>query len=209
MTAEAAAAAPAVVETGGTETGAAAQAPVRAGRRAATQTAAPRRTAGAARKGRTAKDRADVAPAPAPGGDLPASNEAGGETADGDGDDLPPAIWAPRTGAAETGGSPRILEDEVEAARTAEGDGTVPDDRLQRGLDMIVETLEALVAERGEDDRIWGSMVKQTLKRRNPGFNELYYGFKSFNRMLEEARDRHLIALEDDGKSGGYIVRAI
>jgi hypothetical protein len=69
---------------------------------------------------------------------------------------------------------------------------------ILHGLDLVVETLEALLAERGEDERIWGSMVKQTLKRRNPGFNELYYGFKSFNRMLEEARDRNLIALEND-----------
>ena len=92
------------------------------------------------------------------------------------------------------------------------GSGTVGaerDERVQRGLDLVVETIDALLAERGEDERIWGSMVKQTLKRRNPGFNELYYGFKSFNRMLEEARDRNLIALENDDKSGGYIVRAV
>ena len=82
-------------------------------------------------------------------------------------------------------------------------------ERTQRGLDLIVETLEAILAERGEDERIWGSMIKQTLKRRNPGFNELYYGYRSFNRMLEEARDRQMIALEDDGKSGGYVVRAV
>ncbi len=79
--------------------------------------------------------------------------------------------------------------------------------RLQRGLDLVIETLDALVAERDEDDRIWGSMIKQTLKRRNPGFNEGYYGFKSFNRMLEEARDRQLLALEIDARSGGYVVR--
>ena len=94
-----------------------------------------------------------------------------------------------------------------------DGTGTAPgaaerEERTLRGLELVVETLEALLAERGEDERIWGSMVKQTLKRRNPGFNELYYGYKSFNRMLEEARDRNLITLEDDDKSGGYIVRA-
>ena len=81
--------------------------------------------------------------------------------------------------------------------------------RVQRGLDLVIETLDALVAERDEDDRIWGSMIKQTLKRRNPGFNEGYYGFKSFNRMLEEARDRQLLALEIDARSGGYVVRPI
>ena len=81
------------------------------------------------------------------------------------------------------------------------------EERTLHGLELVVETLEALLAERGEDERIWGSMVKQTLKRRNPGFNELYYGHKSFNRMLEEARDRNMIILENDDKSGGYIVR--
>jgi hypothetical protein len=83
------------------------------------------------------------------------------------------------------------------------------EERIQHGLELVVETIEALMAERGEDERIWGSMVKQTLKRRSPGFNEMYYGFKSFNRMLEEARDRHLIELENDDKSGGYTVRTV
>ena len=50
-------------------------------------------------------------------------------------------------------------------------------------------------------------MVKQTLKRRRPGFNESYYGFRSFNRLLEEAADRGLMELEPDEKSGGYIIR--
>ena len=71
---------------------------------------------------------------------------------------------------------------------------------------MIVETLEALAEERGSEDKIWGSMVKQTLKRRRPGFNESYYGFRSFNRLLEEAASQGLIKLEPDEKSGGYII---
>jgi hypothetical protein len=50
-------------------------------------------------------------------------------------------------------------------------------------------------------------MVKQALKRRRPGFNESYYGFRSFNRLLEEAASRRLLTLERDEKSGGYIVR--
>ena len=62
--------------------------------------------------------------------------------------------------------------------------------------------------ERGEDEKIWGSMIKQALKRRNPGFNETYYGFKSFNSLLEEAAIRGLLKLEHDEKSGGYIVRS-
>jgi hypothetical protein len=49
--------------------------------------------------------------------------------------------------------------------------------------------------------------VKQALKRRRPGFNERYYGFRSFNPLLEEAAARRLLNLEREGKSGGYIVR--
>ena len=50
-------------------------------------------------------------------------------------------------------------------------------------------------------------MVKQALKRRRPGFNESYYGFRSFNALLEEAAARRLLSLDREGKSGGYIVR--
>jgi hypothetical protein len=50
-------------------------------------------------------------------------------------------------------------------------------------------------------------MIKQALKRRKPGFSESYYGFRSFNGLLEEAERRSVLALEGDEKSGGYIVR--
>jgi uncharacterized protein (TIGR00288 family) len=83
------------------------------------------------------------------------------------------------------------------------------DDKTQEAIDLVVSTIEAIAEERGEDEKIWGSMVKQTLKRRKPGFNETYYGFRTFNRLLEQARDRGLIALDQDDKSGGYIVRGI
>jgi hypothetical protein len=81
------------------------------------------------------------------------------------------------------------------------------DDRKQEAFDLVIETLQALVAERGEDEKIWGSMVKQALKRRKPGFNESYYGFKAFSDLLEELENRKLLALERDDKSGGYVVR--
>ena len=71
----------------------------------------------------------------------------------------------------------------------------------------MIETLQALTAERGEDEKIWGSMVKQALKRRKPGFNESYYGFKAFSDLLEDAEKRKLVTLERDEKSGGYIIR--
>jgi len=79
---------------------------------------------------------------------------------------------------------------------------------VQEALDLLMETLEALAEERGSEDKIWGSMVKQTLKRRRPGFNESYYGFRSFKRLLDEAAGRGLMELEPDEKSGGYIIRS-
>ncbi len=87
--------------------------------------------------------------------------------------------------------------------------GPAAEERTRTALELVVSTIEALAAERGEDEKIWGSMVKQTLRRRRPGFNENYYGFRSFNRLLEEARDRGLIELELDDKSGGYTVRSL
>src|SRR5262250_3068824 len=82
-------------------------------------------------------------------------------------------------------------------------------DKRQEAVDMLIETLEALIAERGAEDNIWGSMVKQALKRRQPGFNESSYGFRSFSELLEEAEKRQLLALEHDEKSGGYLLRLL
>ena len=80
-------------------------------------------------------------------------------------------------------------------------------DRRDQAIDLVVETAEALFAE--NVDRVWGSMVKQTLKRRRPGFNESFYGFRSFSDLLEEAEDRGVLELEPDKRSGGYIISAV
>ncbi|HEY9381861.1 MAG TPA: NYN domain-containing protein [Burkholderiales bacterium] len=85
---------------------------------------------------------------------------------------------------------------------------TKEEDRQHEALDLVMETIEALFAERGAEEKIWGSMVKQALKRRNPGFNESYYGFRSFSKLLDEARAQKLLELEDDEKSGGTIIRS-
>ncbi|MEJ2610879.1 MAG: NYN domain-containing protein [Candidatus Thiodiazotropha sp.] len=76
-------------------------------------------------------------------------------------------------------------------------------------LDLVVATVEDLFQERGETEKIWSSMVKQTLKRRNPGFNERYHGFKTFSKLLEEAQVRKLLILEPDEKSGGYMIMSV
>ena len=71
---------------------------------------------------------------------------------------------------------------------------------------MVAETLDALSEERDEDEHVWGSMIKQAIKRRNPGFNERAFGFRSFNDLLHLAQDRGLLKLVADDKSGGYKV---
>ena len=107
--------------------------------------------------------------------------------------------------------APKSAASTVAAAAAPEADAPKKsdDDKKQEALDLILETIEALGTERGEDEKIWGSMVKQALKRRKPGFNESYYGFRSFNTLLEEAQTRHMLKLERDEKSGGYIIRML
>jgi uncharacterized LabA/DUF88 family protein len=83
------------------------------------------------------------------------------------------------------------------------------DDPAQQAIDLVIETTEALYEERGDRTKLWGSMIKQTLKRRRPGFNEAFYGYGSFSDLLEEAQSRGLLELEMDDRSGGYIVRKV
>jgi uncharacterized protein (TIGR00288 family) len=91
-----------------------------------------------------------------------------------------------------------------ESASAPAADG----DKKQEALDLVLETVEALMKERGAEEKIWGSMVKQALKRRKPGFNESYYGFRSFSKLLDEAESRKLLELEHDEKSGGVIIKS-
>jgi uncharacterized protein (TIGR00288 family) len=96
-------------------------------------------------------------------------------------------------------------------AKPAAGDGAIKEgeDKTDEALDLVMQTVEALMAERGAEEKIWGSMVKQALKRRNPGFNESYYGFSSFSKLLDEAEARKMLQLERDEKSGGYVIRSV
>ncbi len=81
--------------------------------------------------------------------------------------------------------------------------------KRQEALDLVVATVEDLFRERGEMEKVWGSMVKQTLKRRKPGFNESYHGFGTFSKLLEEAQACNLLKLEPDEKSGGYVIKSV
>ncbi len=94
-------------------------------------------------------------------------------------------------------------------AKGAKEESETDDDRVTEGLALVLNMVEELLAERGGEDKVWGSMVKQTLKRRQPGFSESYYGFKSFNLLLEEAQRRGQLTLERDEKSGGYVITSL
>jgi uncharacterized protein (TIGR00288 family) len=82
------------------------------------------------------------------------------------------------------------------------------EEKKQEALDLVMGTIEDLFEERSAEEKVWGSMVKQTLKRRKPGFNETYHGFRTFGQLLEEAQTRELLQLEHDEKSGGYIIKS-
>ena len=80
-------------------------------------------------------------------------------------------------------------------------------DKHQEALDFIVETIEALIAERGSDENIWGSLVKTTMQRRQPGFTESYYGYRSFKELVEDAQKKQLLTVVRNEKSGQYTIR--
>ncbi len=78
--------------------------------------------------------------------------------------------------------------------------------REDQAFAWVLETLDDLFDERDPEEKVWGSMVKQALKRRKPGFNERYHGFRSFSELLEQMEERKMVTLEHDQKSGGYII---
>src|SRR5712691_4499473 len=73
----------------------------------------------------------------------------------------------------------RTVQPQAKPAASGEGAPKDGEDKTEKALELVMQTVEALIDERGADEKIWGSMVKQALKRRNPGFNESYYGFSS------------------------------
>ena len=108
---------------------------------------------------------------------------------------------APRKKAASKKG-----EDKQTVTGSVEEDKS-EEDKMDEAIALVMETAEALYAERDDRDKLWGSMVKQALKRRRPGFNERYYGVRSFSDLLEEAERRGLIRLSLDERSGGYLMQ--
>lgn len=87
-----------------------------------------------------------------------------------------------------------------------QGNGGKRRQREDKAFEWVLETMDDLFSERDPEEKVWGSMVKQALKRRKPGFSERYHGFRSFSELLEQMEKRKMVTLEHDQKSGGYIV---
>ena len=97
--------------------------------------------------------------------------------------------------------------DDAQVVAAAPEEDKSDEDKMDEAIGLVMETAEALYSERDDRDKLWGSMVKQALKRRRPGFNERYYGVRSFSDLLEEAERRGLIRLSLDERSGGYLMQ--
>jgi uncharacterized protein (TIGR00288 family) len=115
----------------------------------------------------------------------------------------PPAPTAPTASEFASPAAPAADATPVETPPSASPPAKTDDEKKQEAFDLVLATIEALAEDREEDEKIWGSMIKQALKRQRPGFNETYHGFRSFSQLLEEAQARKLIELEKDEKSGG------
>ena len=90
-----------------------------------------------------------------------------------------------------------------EQARGGEPDKN--SDKKQEAFDRLSTTVISLES---DYDPVWGSQVKQTVRRVYPGFNETYYGYRSFSDLLEDAAKEGLITIDRDNPSGNYRVRS-
>lgn len=81
--------------------------------------------------------------------------------------------------------------------------GNLPE-KVQECFALLVDSVLAL--QRESKEVLWGSMVKETMKRKKPSFNETYYGFRTFSHLLEEAQRKNIVTLRRDQKSGSYVV---
>jgi uncharacterized protein (TIGR00288 family) len=131
------------------------------------------------------------------------ARQAGGRPA------APPAPVAAAPAATAAAAVPAADVATADAPSTAREAPKTEDEKKQEAFDLVLATIEALAEDREEDEKIWGSMIKQALKRQRPGFNESYHGFRSFSQLLEEAQARKLIEIEKDEKSGGYVVKSV
>ena len=104
-----------------------------------------------------------------------------------------------------------FYDDLIRAKSTSKKDVTkksaiVPVSKKQEAMNFVVETIQALSDERGEEE-FWGSMVKLTMKRRRPGFTETAYGYQSFRELIEDAQKNNLLVMNRNDRSGQYTIK--
>lgn len=88
--------------------------------------------------------------------------------------------------------------------KPARSKGKQKNDKREEAVDRLLEIVRSL----GSDyDPLWGSLVKQTMRRVHPGFTESHYGYRTFSDLLEDVAERGLIRLEHDQERGNYKVR--
>ncbi|HEY3202795.1 MAG TPA: NYN domain-containing protein [Thermoanaerobaculia bacterium] len=98
-----------------------------------------------------------------------------------------------------------FYEDLVRETRAMPSIDNLPK-KKQEVFRLVLDSIQAL--RRENYDVIWGSMIKQTMQRKQPYFNESYYGYKSFSELLEDAERHGIVTMKKDAKSGGYVVSA-
>ncbi len=98
-----------------------------------------------------------------------------------------------------------FYEDLVRETRALPSIDNLPK-KKQEVFRLVIDSIQALGRE--NYDVIWGSMVKQTMQRKQPYFNESYYGYRSFSELLEDAERHGILSMKKDAKSGGYVVSA-
>ena len=111
---------------------------------------------------------------------------------------------APTPPAAASGSAP-AASDTTTRLSLPEPEGEL-DPKKEEALELVLDTVDALFRDR--DDALWASMVKQTIKRKRPNFNETYHGYRNFSELVRDAAARNLLEVQKDEKSGGYLILA-
>ncbi len=96
--------------------------------------------------------------------------------------------------------------EKARAAEKAEKSDVTESDRKPEAIDQLLEIVESLSQ---DYDQIWGSMIKQTIRRVYPSFNESYLGYRNFAELLEHAEDEGCVELDYDERRGNYKVRLV
>jgi len=115
------------------------------------------------------------------------------------------SLAAPKADAPAKGDAPAPVAASPAPAVAVEGESKGDlQQRRDEAIEMVLDTVESLFRDR--DDNLWGSMVKQVLKRKKPNFSETFHGYRTFNELLEDAQKRGLLELQKDERSGGYLI---